>query len=156
MIQMPFRLSITACKKRNCRGLQSSRFDFTLITMHSIFGDTKAERRAEVMILDDVYQVVQEADPAEQDVILLGDFNLPQEAHGFAVSTPSTSQSSAMTTERPRWGCRIIDRYGQGSGTDGPTTTHRRGRQRFLKPTGTGSKHQWIWGLHLLTVLRHR
>ncbi|MBT7185721.1 hypothetical protein HN911_00100 [Candidatus Bathyarchaeota archaeon] len=62
---------------------QASSFDFTLITIHSIYGDSKAERRAEALLLDDVYQFVQEADPNEQDVILLGDFNLPPEDEGF-------------------------------------------------------------------------
>ena len=54
-------------------------FDFTLITIHSIFGDTIGERRAEAALMVDVYQTVQDADPDEQDVILLGDFNLPPE-----------------------------------------------------------------------------
>jgi len=67
-------------------------FDFTLITIHSIFGDTKAERRAEAELLDEVYDSVQDADPDEQDVILLGDFNLPPGDAAFndlaAILTP--------------------------------------------------------------------
>ena len=35
------------------------------------------------MLLDDVYQTVQDADPNEQDVILLGDFNLRPEDSGM-------------------------------------------------------------------------
>ena len=63
---------------------RAGQFDFTLVTMHSIYGDAKADRRAEALLLDDVYAAVQEADPGEQDVILLGDFNLPPEDQGFA------------------------------------------------------------------------
>ena len=41
------------------------------------------DRRAENVLLDDVYRTVQDADPNEQDVILLGDFNLPPEDSGM-------------------------------------------------------------------------
>jgi|GEM_PF-1122879 len=58
-------------------------FDLTLVTMHTLFGDTVAGRRAEDELLADVYQVVQDADPQEQDVLILGDFNLPPEDRGF-------------------------------------------------------------------------
>ncbi|MBM3280719.1 MAG: endonuclease/exonuclease/phosphatase family protein, partial [Candidatus Handelsmanbacteria bacterium] len=58
-------------------------FDLTLATMHTLFGDTVAGRRAEDDLLAEVYQVVQDADPQEQDVLLLGDFNLPPEDRGF-------------------------------------------------------------------------
>ena len=34
---------------------QAGTFDFTLITIHSIYGDRKAERRAEAELLDEVY-----------------------------------------------------------------------------------------------------
>jgi deoxyribonuclease-1-like protein len=58
---------------------RAGNFDFTLITIHSIFGDTIGERRAEAALMTDVYRTVQDADPDEQDVILLGDFNLSPE-----------------------------------------------------------------------------
>ena len=58
-------------------------FDFTLITVHVIFGEGVAGRRAENLLLDDVYRAVQGADPNEQDVILLGDFNLPPSDSGM-------------------------------------------------------------------------
>lgn len=60
---------------------RAGNFDSTLITMHSIWGNSKNERRAEALLLDDVYRAVQNADPNEQDVIVLGDFNLPPEDH---------------------------------------------------------------------------
>jgi len=63
---------------------RAGEFDFTLVTIHSIFGDSKRERRAEALRLDDIYQLVQGADPSEQDVMVLGDFNLPPDDSGFA------------------------------------------------------------------------
>ena len=50
-------------------------FDFTAITVHVIWGDSVAQRRREVQDLASVYQAVQAGNGAEQDVILLGDFN---------------------------------------------------------------------------------
>ena len=49
-------------------------FDFTAIAVHVIWGDSVGQRRREVQELANVYQAVQAADDAEQDVILLGDF----------------------------------------------------------------------------------
>jgi len=67
---------------------RAGNFDFTLITIHVLYGSSTAERRAEAMLLDDVYRAVQDSDPLEQDVILLGDFNLEPEDEGFAELTP--------------------------------------------------------------------
>ena len=53
---------------------RAGEFDFTAIVVHVIWGDT-VHRRREVQELANVYQAVQAADDAEQDVILLGDFN---------------------------------------------------------------------------------
>ena len=55
--------------------LKAGEFDFTAIAVHVIWGDTVNQRRREVQALANVYQAVQAADDAEQDVILLGDFN---------------------------------------------------------------------------------
>ena len=62
---------------------KAGQFDFTLVTIHAIYGDSKADRRAEAALLDDIYQLVQGVDPDEQDVIVLGDFNLPPDDPGF-------------------------------------------------------------------------
>ena len=50
-------------------------FDFTVIAVHIIWGNSVVQRRHEVQELASVYQAVQAANGAEQDVILLGDFN---------------------------------------------------------------------------------
>jgi deoxyribonuclease-1-like protein len=62
---------------------QAGAFDFYAVTVHSIFGDSIRLRRAEAALLDDVYRAVQDRD-GENDVLLLGDFNLPPEDDGFA------------------------------------------------------------------------
>lgn len=54
---------------------RAGKFDFTAIVIHVIWGTSVAKRRKEVQELADVYQTVQEMNGAEQDVILLGDFN---------------------------------------------------------------------------------
>ncbi|MBW2995523.1 endonuclease/exonuclease/phosphatase family protein [Candidatus Woesearchaeota archaeon] len=53
--------------------VRNGTFDFTLINIHTDPDETKQE----LNYLDDVYRAVQEADPYENDVILLGDFNEP-------------------------------------------------------------------------------
>ena len=62
---------------------QAGEFDFYAVTVHSIFGDSKGQRRAEAALLDDVYRAVQDRD-SENDVLLFGDFNLPPDDRGFA------------------------------------------------------------------------
>ena len=71
---------------------KAGEFDFTAIAVHVIWGDTVNQRRREVQELANVYQSVQAADDAEQDVILLGDFNRnpdDQSAYGRLLSIPS-------------------------------------------------------------------
>ena len=63
---------------------RAGQFDLTLVTIHAIYGDSKTDRRAEAALLDDIYQLVQRADPDEQDVLVLGDFNLPPDDIGFS------------------------------------------------------------------------
>lgn len=62
---------------------RAGQFDFTLVTVHLIYGKRVAQRRAEAMQLDDVYRAIQEFDASEQDVIVLGDFNLPPDDPGL-------------------------------------------------------------------------
>jgi len=68
---------------------QAGAFDFTLLTIHAIYGDTVGQRRTEAGWLDEVFAWAREVDPAEQDVILLGDFNLPSDDRGFDGLRPS-------------------------------------------------------------------
>ncbi|MCH8293357.1 helix-hairpin-helix domain-containing protein [Candidatus Poribacteria bacterium] len=64
---------------------RASQFDFTIIAIHVIWGDTVAQRRAEILQLDDVYRAVQDRDPLEQDILLVGDFNRePDDTESYA------------------------------------------------------------------------
>jgi endonuclease/exonuclease/phosphatase family metal-dependent hydrolase len=63
----------------------SGEFDFTVIAVHIIWGKTVGGRRAEILKLADVYRQVQQMNPSEQDVILVGDFNRePDDSESYA------------------------------------------------------------------------
>lgn len=51
-------------------------FDFTLVLVHTIYGDGEAQRKAENYKMVDVYEYFQNRDRKEQDIIIAGDFNL--------------------------------------------------------------------------------
>ena len=83
---------------------KAGEFDFTAIAVHVIWGDTVNERQREVQELAEVYQAVQAADDAEQDVILLGDFNRhpdDQLAYRPLLSIPSMEHPVPTPTEVP-------------------------------------------------------
>ena len=64
---------------------RAGEFDFSVIAVHVIWGDTVAPRRAEVRALADVYRYVQEANGTEEDVLLVGDFNRnPNDAEAYS------------------------------------------------------------------------
>ena len=54
---------------------RAGEFDFSVIAVHVIWGKRVAPRKAEVRALADVYRYVQKANGAEDDVLLVGDFN---------------------------------------------------------------------------------
>ncbi len=58
---------------------QSGHFDFTLVTVHMSWGVNEEQRRTEIKALPDLYNFIQKELPREQDIILLGHFNLPPE-----------------------------------------------------------------------------
>ncbi len=64
-------------------GFRAGNFDFTLITIHLLYGSGKRERRRELVLLDDVVRVVDFLDGAEEDQILLGDFNFDADDSGW-------------------------------------------------------------------------
>lgn len=59
------------------------KFDFTMVLLHSIYGDSKSEREDEADNLDDVYTYYQDLDPNENDIIIGGDFNLSARNSSF-------------------------------------------------------------------------
>ena len=56
-------------------------FDFTLITVHITWGLLASARTAECRRLAPVWSTVQDLDPNENDLILLGDFNRTKPTH---------------------------------------------------------------------------
>jgi endonuclease/exonuclease/phosphatase family metal-dependent hydrolase len=62
---------------------KSGNFDFTLVTVHVLFGDSKKDRRPELLELANVFEYLQNKDDDEQDIILLGDFNMPPSDKGW-------------------------------------------------------------------------
>ena len=66
---------------------RADKFDFTVIVVHLIYGSQKKEdlaiRRLEIMGLKGVYDFVQNRDEKEQDILLVGDFNMPPSDDSF-------------------------------------------------------------------------
>src|SRR5207245_10092643 len=61
-------------------------FDFTVVTLHATFGHSVGERAAEVSHLGEVYRWFQDRDPVEQDILIVGDFNLRPEHAAWAAA----------------------------------------------------------------------
>jgi endonuclease/exonuclease/phosphatase family metal-dependent hydrolase len=72
--------------------------DFTIITIHTIYGDTVAERRAKNALLDDVISLVDIANGAEGDVLLMGDFNLPADDSAWEITTHTAVMPATIMT----------------------------------------------------------
>lgn len=64
---------------------KSGNFDFTLITIHLLFGKNEKERRPELKYLAQAYTEIKKANPEEKDVIILGDFNFPPDDEGWSL-----------------------------------------------------------------------
>ena len=74
---------------------RAGKFDFSVIVVHVVWGDTVAGRRAEVMELAEVYEYVQQANGVEDDVLLVGDFNrnpIDAEAYSNIMAIPSMTR----------------------------------------------------------------
>ena len=70
-------------------------FDFSVIAVHVVWGKTVVPRKAEVKALADVYRYVQAANGAEDDVLLVGDFNrnpTDVDAYSRILSIPSMTR----------------------------------------------------------------
>ena len=75
---------------------RAGKFDFSVIAVHVVWGDSVADRRSEVMELAEVYAYVQEANgETEDDVLLVGDFNREPDdtvAYRNLMALPSMTQ----------------------------------------------------------------
>lgn len=65
-----------------CGRFRARQFDWTLCTIHLLFGDSEADRRPELRLLDDVYRAERDAG-SERDVIICGDFNFGPDDEGW-------------------------------------------------------------------------
>ena len=74
---------------------RARQFDFTVIAIHVIWGKRVAQRRAEILQLDDVYRAVEGTDPFERDILLVGDFNRnPDDSQSYTDLTAIPSMIS--------------------------------------------------------------
>ena len=55
---------------------QIGNFDFTLVLVHTIYGNNESQRKAENFKMVDVYNYFQDRDEKENDILIAGDFNL--------------------------------------------------------------------------------
>ena len=55
---------------------QIGNFDFTLVLVHTIYGNNESQRKAENFKMVDVYNYFQDRDEKENDIFIAGDFNL--------------------------------------------------------------------------------
>ncbi len=81
---------------------KAANFDFTLVSNHILYGDSKNDRRAEIRHLDDLINYIDEINNAENDVILLGDFNMP-------ASDQSWEMEGFIPVIDPSWKTTITD-----------------------------------------------
>ena len=51
-------------------------FDFTLVLVHTIYGNNESQRKAENFKMVDVYDYFQDKDKKENDILIAGDYNL--------------------------------------------------------------------------------
>jgi len=62
-------------------------FDFTMASVHVLYGDSITDRRTEVRLLDDVLRAIDYANGEESDVLLVGDFNVPADDPSWEMAT---------------------------------------------------------------------
>ena len=65
---------------------RTGEFDFTFVTIHLLYGDSKADRREELLLMDEVVAAVDDSNGAERDIILGGDFNFEADDYGWELS----------------------------------------------------------------------
>jgi len=93
---------------------RAGEFDFTLITVHITWGSLASLRTAECRRLAEVWQCVQDLDPDEDDLILMGDFNRDKPTHSAfndledlglipLVTTTGTRTTFGLTASGGSW-----------------------------------------------------
>lgn len=77
-------------------------FDFTLITVHITWSPSARARTAECSRLMDVWRYVQDSDPDENDLILLGDFNRTKPTHRAFSELQQSGITALLTADGTR------------------------------------------------------
>jgi len=77
-------------------------FDFTLVTVHVTWGSLASLRTAECRRLSSVWTYVQDLDPYENDLILLGDFNRDRPTHSAFDELTALGVTPILTTAGTR------------------------------------------------------
>lgn len=62
---------------------KAGEFDFKIMTVHILYGDSAADREGEMKQIASVYEYYQEKDDSENDLILTGDFNTQPTHYNF-------------------------------------------------------------------------
>ena len=66
-----------------CGAFKAGAFDWTICTIHLLYGDSEADRRPELRALDDVYRGERDFGK-EKDILICGDFNFAPDDAGWA------------------------------------------------------------------------
>ena len=66
-----------------CGAFKAGAFDWTICTIHLLYGDSEADRRPELLALDDVYTDERDSGK-EKDILICGDFNFAPDDAGWA------------------------------------------------------------------------
>lgn len=67
----------------SCLNSKKDKFDFSIMTIHVLFGNSKSDRRGELSKLAMCAQVVLNATGKEKDLFIVGDFNFDSEDEGL-------------------------------------------------------------------------
>ena len=80
-------------------------FDCVIISIHVLWGDSKAQRREEIRLLDDVLAAVERAMTDERDILLVGDFNFDSADEGWEITGYVPLLGPALKTTISDSGC---------------------------------------------------
>jgi endonuclease/exonuclease/phosphatase family metal-dependent hydrolase len=92
-------------------------FDFSIVSVHIIYGDSITQRRTEVSALAEILMAVDTANGSEADILLVGDFNLPPDDQAWDLPTYRPLVPPDMPTT-------ITDRSSYDNIWFRPATTH--------------------------------
>ena len=83
-------------------------FDFILLTIHAVGPGEEVELEAAIRELEEVYEQMQSGSPCEDDVILLGDFNVSESNDGWWDDLRRIEGMTALITENTSLGSTAL------------------------------------------------